>query len=113
MKKTENLSKWDYTARVPGLVRLRSSGNYYSRVQLSDRRIMRSLGTNSLRIAKDRHRELQADAVASRKVTNDVERGRGRVGDLLGMAKAAYVSDSTLSKRSKVAFGNSDVTSNF
>lgn len=98
---------WNYSTGVSGMIRHTKSGKYYSRFQLIGKRTMTALETDVFSVAKERHLRRLADNASSREVIAEVVNGRGRMGDLLDLALAAYQADTALAEKSKAAFSSS------
>ena len=98
----EKKQVWDYLA--DGLVKHVPTGNFYSRFQLHGKRTMKSLKTDDVRIAKQRHRDQLNKNERTRQSGARIEAGKGRMGDIMREAGAAYEANAQHSAKSKVCF---------
>lgn len=92
---------WDYATGVPGLVRNRESGRYYSRMQIAGKRVLKALKTDVWSIAKIRHADNVAAAERQRQTARRIEAGQGLLGELLDKQCADYLADTSRAERSK------------
>lgn len=109
-KKTEPKGKapvWEYETGVAGMVRHIASGNFYSRFQLHGKRTMKALKTDVFSVAKERHLRKMADIEAERMTGVALEKGKGKMGDLIAEALKAHKGDTSLTEKSKVCFQSS------
>jgi integrase len=95
---------WEYETGVAGMVRHLASGNYYSRFQLHGKRTMKALKTDVFSVAKERHLRKMANVEAERMTGAVLEKGKGKVGDLIVEALNAHKGDTSLTKKSKACF---------
>ncbi len=94
-------SMWDYGTGVPGLVRHRPSGRYYSRMQIAGKRIMKALKTDVWNVAKLRHADNLVAAERQRQTFRRIEAGEALIGELLDKQRADYLADTSRAHRSK------------
>jgi len=107
MKKSTKSGVWEYNTGVPGMIQHRRYGHYYSRFQLNGKRTMKALGTDVFTVAKEKHFRFLADNEKSRQSGVVLEKGRGKMADLILEAKEAHGSDTSLAEKSKECFGSS------
>ncbi len=100
---------WDYATGVPGLVRNRQSGRYYSRMQISGKRILKALKTDVWSVAKLRHSDKMAAAERQRQSARRIEGGQGLLGELLDKHRADYLADTGRVARSKASVKSTHV----
>lgn len=103
VKADEKEPVWDYATGVSHLVRHRSSGRYYTRVQVAGKRRMIALKTSVVTVARLRHADTLAKTERQRQSQRRAETGVGTMGDLLDRIVADSDSNTARALKSKIA----------
>lgn len=103
----ETAAVWDWRTGVPGLVRNRESGRFYSRVRVNGRRTMKALKTDDIDIAKIKHYEKLGAAAVQHRKGDRAEAGRLKMGRVIDLALAAHTANTEFSTKTKACFKSS------